>query len=59
MPSGLMEIKRREFEDLKQGGRTLMKYMQVFNHLAQYAPEEVSTDERKQHRSINGLNSKM
>ena len=41
IPSGLMEAKRREFEDLKQGGRAVMEYVQVFNHLAQYATEEV------------------
>ena len=59
IPKGLMEIKRREFMDLKQGGRSVMEYVQVFNHLAQYAQDEVSTDERKQYRFINGLNSKM
>ncbi|KAM0893298.1 hypothetical protein ACQ4PT_025197 [Festuca glaucescens] len=32
--SGLMEAKRREFEDLKQGGRLVMEYVQVFNHVA-------------------------
>ena len=36
-----------------------MEYVKVFNHLAQYAQEEVSIDERKQYRFINGLNSKM
>ena len=59
IPSGLMEAKRREFEDLKQGDRTVVEYVQVFNHLAQYAPEEVSTDAQKQRRFINGLCSKM
>ena len=59
IPSGLLEIKRWEFEDLEQGGRTVMEYVQVFNHLAQYAQDEVSTYERKQYRFVNGLNSKM
>ena len=59
IPSVLMEIKRQEFEDLKQGGRTVIEYVQVFNHLAQYAQDEVSTDERKQYCFVNGLNSKM
>lgn len=36
-----------------------MKYVQVFNHLAQYTQDKVSTDERKQYRFVNGLNSKM
>ena len=36
-----------------------MEYVQVFNHLAQYATEEVSTDARKQRRFVNRLNSKM
>ena len=36
-----------------------MEYVPVFNHLAQYAQDEVKTDERKQYRFVNGLNSKM
>jgi Retrotransposon gag protein len=59
IPKGLMEIKRREFMDLKEGGKSVMKYVQVFNHLAQYAHDEVNTDEQKQYLFINGLNSKM
>ena len=31
----------------------------MFNHLAQYALDEVNTDEQKQYRFVNGLNSKM
>ena len=54
-----MEIKRLEFMDLKLGGKPVMEYAQVFNHLAQYALKEVSTDEKKQYRFVNGLTSKM
>ncbi|XP_062208914.1 uncharacterized protein LOC133910586 [Phragmites australis] len=36
-----------------------MEYVQVFNHLAQYASDEVNTDKRKQYRFVNSLSSKM
>ena len=47
IPKGLMEIKRQEFLDLHQRGKSVMEYVKVFNHLAQYALEEVNTDEKK------------
>ena len=36
-----------------------MEYVQVFNHLGQYAPEEINIDAGKQDRFVNGLTSKM
>ena len=36
-----------------------MEYVQVFNHLAQYAPEEIDTYARKHDRFVNGLSTKM
>ena len=55
IPEGLMEAKRREFEKLEQGDRSVVEYVQAFNRLAQYAPEEVSTDAQRQRRFTNGL----
>jgi hypothetical protein len=36
--------KHQEFMDLKHGGRSVHDYSKLFNHLAQYAPEQVDTD---------------
>jgi hypothetical protein len=33
--------------DLKQGGRFVHDYSKLFNHLAQYAPDQVGTDDKK------------
>jgi hypothetical protein len=30
----------------------------MFNHLAQYAPEQVDTDKKKKYHFINGLSTK-
>jgi hypothetical protein len=30
-----------------------------FNHLAQYAPDQVDTDEKKKDRFMNGLSTKL
>jgi hypothetical protein len=31
----------------------------MFNHLTQYAPEPVDTDEKKKYRFMNGLSTKL
>jgi hypothetical protein len=36
-----MRKKRQEFIDLKQGGRSVHDYYKQFNHLAQYASDQV------------------
>src|SRR6266542_261570 len=38
IPSSILKIKLREFMALKQGNKTVREYVQVFNHLARYAP---------------------
>src|SRR3954471_9995188 len=54
---GLMDRKREEFYNLTQGRRSVDEFSREFNRLARYAPEEVSTDSRKQERFRKGLNS--
>ena len=44
--SGVMALKRREFRDLRQVSRSLSEYAELFNKLARYAPDDVSTDRR-------------
>jgi hypothetical protein len=45
--------------DLKQGGRSVHDYSKQFNHLAQYAPNQVDTDEKKKDRFMIGLSTKL
>jgi hypothetical protein len=58
IPAGIMRMKHQEFMDLKQGGRSMHEYSKLFNHLAQYALEQVDTDEKMKDRSMNGLLTK-
>jgi hypothetical protein len=44
--------------DLKQGGRSVHDYSKLFNHLAQYVPDQVNTDDKKDHFMI-GLSTKL
>jgi hypothetical protein len=43
--------------DLEQGGRFVHDYSKQFNHLAQYALDQVDTDEKKQDRFMIGLST--
>jgi hypothetical protein len=45
--AGVMRKKRQEFMDLKQGGRSVHDYSKQFNHLPQYAPDQVDTMRRR------------
>jgi hypothetical protein len=59
IPAGVMRKKHQEFMDLKQGGRSMHDYSKQFNHLAQYAPDQVDTDEKKKDRFMIGLSAKL
>ena len=37
VPEGVLHMKQEEFIRLKQGGDTVMQYLNKFNHLSQYA----------------------
>jgi hypothetical protein len=54
-----MRKKHQEFMDLKQGGRSMHDYSKLFNHLAQYAPDLVDTNDKKTHRFMIGLSTKL
>jgi hypothetical protein len=56
---GVMRMKHQQFMDLKQGGRSMHEYSKLFNHLAQYAPEQVDTNEKKKDKFMNGLSTKL
>jgi hypothetical protein len=34
-------------------------YSKMFNHLTQYAPEQVDIDKKKKYRFMNGLSTKL
>src|SRR3954469_10966928 len=46
--AGVMTLKRREFRDLHQLHRSVTEYGEIFNKLARYAPDDVSTDAKRQ-----------
>jgi hypothetical protein len=45
--------------DLKQGGQSVHDYSKLFNHLVQYAPDQVDTDDKKKDRFMIGLSTKL
>jgi hypothetical protein len=51
-----MKLKKKEFEDLKQGSMSVSEYVTRFNQLSRYAQDNVDTDEKKQDWFLNGLN---
>jgi hypothetical protein len=56
VPLGVMKLKKKEFEDLKQGSMTVSKYVTHFTQLSRYAPDNMDTNEKKQDWFLNGLN---
>jgi hypothetical protein len=56
VPFGMMKLKKKEFEDLKQGSMSVNEYVTQFTQLSRYAPDDVDTDEKKQDWFLNGLN---
>jgi hypothetical protein len=45
--------------DLKQGERSVHDFSKQFNHLAQYALDQMDTDEKKKGRFMIGLSAKV
>jgi hypothetical protein len=52
-------MKQEEFMKLKQGGDTATQYLNKFNHLSQYAIDQVNTDLKKRNCFMRGLNDRM
>jgi hypothetical protein len=57
IPQGVIKLKEKEFQDLKQGSMSVNEYVTKFTQLSRYAPHEVNIDEKKQECFLNGLNS--
>jgi hypothetical protein len=59
IPAGMMRKKCKEFMDLKQGKRFVHDYSKLFNHRAQYVPDQVDTDEKKKDHFMIDLSTKL
>ena len=46
VPDSIMELKRREFENLRQNDSPVMRYVHEFCMLSRYASDEVDTEEK-------------
>ena len=54
-----MDIKKKEFLNLTQENHDVMAYVNVFNILSLYAPEEEVTDAKKLERFYDGLSEEL
>jgi hypothetical protein len=52
-------MKLEEFIRLRQGGDTMMQYLNKFNHLSQYAIDQVDTYLKKKNCFMRGLNDRL
>jgi hypothetical protein len=56
VPQGVIKLKKKEFQDLKQGSMSVNEYVTKFTQLSCYTPHEVDTDEKKHECFLNDLN---
>jgi hypothetical protein len=56
---GVLQMKFEEFVQLKQGNDTVMQYLAKFNHLSQYAIDQVNTDLKKKNCFMRGLSDRL
>jgi hypothetical protein len=56
VPLGVMKLKKKEFEDLKQGSMLVSEYVTRFTQLSRYALDNMDTNEKKQDWFLNRLN---
>jgi hypothetical protein len=52
----MMKLKKKQFEDLKQGLMSVNAYVTQFTQLSRYALDDIDTDEKKQAWFLNELN---
>src|SRR3954470_11951165 len=57
--SGVLSLKRKEFRNLRQTNRTVAEYIEEFNNLSLYAPEDVDTDAKRRERFLDGLSDEI
>jgi hypothetical protein len=59
VPEGVLHLDQEEFMKLKQGGDTVNQYLNKFNHLSQYAIDQVNTNLKKKNCFMRGLNDRL
>jgi hypothetical protein len=59
VPEGVLHMKQEEFIWLKQGGDIVMQYLNKFNHLSQYAIDQVNIDLKKKNCFMRRLNDRL
>jgi hypothetical protein len=59
IPEGVLHMKQEEFMKLKQGRDTVTQYLNKFNHLSQYAIDQVNIDSKKRNCFMRGLKDRM
>jgi hypothetical protein len=59
VPQGIIKLKKKGFQDLKQGSMMVSEYVTHFMQLSRYAPDDVDTDEKKQECFLNGLDDSL
>jgi hypothetical protein len=53
----MIKLKRKEFQDWRQGSKSVNEYVTHVTQLSCYAPTDVDTDEKKPDCFLNGLNN--
>jgi hypothetical protein len=48
VPQGVIKLKKKVVQDLKQGSISVNEYVTKCTQLSRYTPHEVDTDEKKQ-----------
>jgi hypothetical protein len=56
IPQSVIHLRKKEFQDLRQGSRLVNEYVTHFTQLSCYALNDVDTDEKKQDCFLNRLN---
>jgi hypothetical protein len=56
---GSAPYETRRYYPVKAGGDTVMQYLNKFNHLSQYAIDQVNTDLKKKNCFMRGLNDRL
>src|SRR3954467_12465210 len=59
IPTALIRRMKDEFRHLKQGGMTVVGYLDRFTQLSRYAPEEVDTEEKRKDHFMVGLHDEL
>ena len=59
IPDGLIQMMKDKFRTLKQGGKSVYEYLEEFNDLGRYAPEDMDTDEKNRRQFMNGLHEEL